>query len=369
LSHSPFSFKNPPTMAKQTDKSSSDTTMKASFHMKLVVFHLALYLFSSGVSLISPTVSQRRVFASPTISHRRVFVGNRLEASSQQDDGGPIVAEPMTPSLYGLFKAAANSAIPRGAETREGAHDAFRYEWGRWVDDAAMETLQERVNEIRLTSGVYETLISDSESSEDEPITPRRLRVAGDAHWDCILHVLPKGSEFMGRWPTGSWAVVRCLTGVAEIAMLRGPNRDGFYTKVAKKDLRGGGDGTLAGGSGAVGEDCVKYVGGALRSYAGKSGKTTLLEVVLRPPIGIQQKDGDGRDSLLIEALNNPDTILEVAVLGADTRYANKEEEESTSNDADTPNNLGAKMGMTFEKVGGLDDQLNSIVRRVLASR
>ena len=196
---------------------------------------------------------------------------------------------------------------------------------------------------------------------------PRRLRVAGGEHWDCILHVLPMGTEWNGRWPTGAWAVVRALTGVAEIAMLRGPNRDGFYTKATKKDLRGGGDGSLAGGTGG-GEDCVKYVGGAFRSYSGKSGKTTLLEVVVRPPIGKEQLDGDGQDSLAMEKLENPTSVLEI-VLPSSGNDESAAEDSNNDVEEEKPNHLGAKLGMTFDKVGGLDEQLNAIVRRVLASR
>lgn len=268
-----------------------------------------------------------------------------------------------------LFKAAAQTAVPLGAETAEGAHDAFRYEWGRWVKDEDMEELMARVNEIRLVDGVYDTLVQPKkDDNDDKSPVPRRLRVAGGEHWDVILHVLPPGSEWNGRWPTGAWAVVRSLTGVAEISMLRGPNRDGYYTKATKKDLRGGGDGTLAGGAtGTAGEDSVKYVGGALRCYGGKSGKTTLLEVVVRPPIGKGPLDGDGRDSMEMEVLDNPDTALRVVLPGEEVVKVDQEEETRSSDES--PNHLGAKMGMTFDKVGGLDDQLNAIVRRVLASR
>jgi hypothetical protein len=284
---------------------------------------------------------------------------------------GPLFDTPLQPpGLEGLFQAAALTAIPRGAETAKGAHDAFRYEWGRWIDEASMEELMERINEIQLTAGVYDTLVVDNDDDESSVVPAyRRLRVAGGEYWDCILHILPQDAEWKGRWPTGAWAVVRALTGVAEIAMLRGPNRDGFYTKATKKALRGGGDGTLAGGSAGGGEDCVKYVGGALRSYSGKSGKTTLLEVVVRPPIGKEQLDGDGQESTAMKPLESPDSFLTVAVPASDG--AEEEEEEGATSDpsSGSPSNLGAKMGMSFDKVGGLDDQLNAIVRRVLASR
>lgn len=275
--------------------------------------------------------------------------------------------------LNGLLQATERASIPCAAETKEGAHDAFRFEWGRWIDDQAMEDLMERMNEIQLTPGVCDTLFPDDDETDDSTIpSPQRFRISGGDYWDCILHVLPQGSEWRGRWPTGAWAVVRALTGVAEVAMLRGPNRDGFYTKATKKSLRGGGDGTLAGGSAGGGEDCVKYVGGAFRSYAGKSGKTTLLEVVVRPPVGKEQLDGDGRDSSEMEPLRSPENYLQVVVPVEEGENLEKETNEAELQEEDGdggPKHLGTKMGMTFEKVGGLDEQLNAIVRRVLASR
>ncbi|CAJ1945629.1 unnamed protein product [Cylindrotheca closterium] len=275
---------------------------------------------------------------------------------------------PLKPALDDLFKASEVAAKPKDAETGEGAHDAFRFEWGKWVDDQRLEELMECMNEIQLVAGVYDSLVEELASEGGTESQPRRLRVAGGDHWDCILHVLPQGTEWTGRWPTGAWAIVRSLTGVAEIAMLRGPNRDGFYTKATKKNLRGGGDGTLAGGSAGGGEDCIKYVGGALRSYAGKSGKTTLLEVVVRPPIGKQSLDGDGRSSDNMEQLEAPSSVLEVTL--PITEESMEEVEEDTDvTTGEAPKHLGSKLGMDFKNVGGLDDQLDAIVRRVLASR
>ena len=316
------------------------------------------------------------------------LLGSSSDSNSQvleTTNGGDALTmdTPLNPLLEDLFRSAQKVSQPKQAETTaEGAHDAFRYEWGRWVDDSSMQDLMDRVNEIQLTPGVYDTLLvekgttSPTTTTNEDRLTaeskPRRLRVAGGEHWDCILHVLPPGTEWNGRWPTGSWAVVRALTGVAEISMLRGPNRDGLYTKATKKDLRGGGDGSLAGGTAGGGQDCVKYVGGALRAYAGKSGKTTLLEVVVRPPIGSEQTDGDGGNSNDIEALEEPpDSILRVSIPSPEKEVVEEvyEDKNDEHNDSNQKGHLGTKMGMHFEKVGGLDDQLNDIVRRVLASR
>jgi vesicle-fusing ATPase len=195
-----------------------------------------------------------------------------------------------------------------------------------------MAELQEQMNRIKIAQGgkVYDRLLSiernvvftlENQSSNNGGIQDvlftrdkeaRRFRVAGGDNWDCILHVLPKGREWSGRWPTGSWAVIRALTGLAEVAMLRGPDRDGFMNKVTTMKLRGGSDGSLGSGSeGAGGQDSVKYVGGAQRTYSGVSGKTMLLEVVLRPPIGDAGKDGDGRLSKDIEPLPPEDVLMD----------------------------------------------------------
>jgi hypothetical protein len=323
------------------------------------------------VQVSSPFVPSPQFGVSPL-----PFVFRSSTVDNSGGNEGPVMDTPWNSAggLEGLLEASERASVPRAAETAEGAHDAFRYEWGRWVNEQAMEELQERMNEIQLAEGVYDTLIPDAGSLDGEYASlARRYRVAGGDYWDCILHVLPPGSEWRGRWPTGSWAVVRALTGVTELAMLRGPNRDGFYTKATKKSLRGGGDGTLAGGSARRGEDCVKYVGGALRSYEGKSGKTTLLEIAVRPPIGKEQLDGDGKDSAEIEPLASPEAYLEVVqqIVNDESSEDNQEESgvlEQNGNDVQ-PKHLGTKLGMTFEKVGGLDKQLNAIVRRVLASR
>lgn len=296
-----------------------------------------------------------------------------------------------------LFEAAALASTPKAAETETGAHDAFRFEWGRWVDDDAVQGLMDSLNDFELLLGdkFYDRLlelpvsesISTNNGDEDEEgveNTARRFRVSGGDNWDCILHVLPKGMEWRGRWPTGSWALVRPLTGMVEMNLMRGPDRDGFYKKATTAKLRGGGDGTLGGGGGGRGEDCVKYVGGALRSYSGMGGKTMVLEVVIRPPMGKAGIDGDGQASLDIQAFPTGDATIqeimeEVVILEKEREIAQNEHSESQEEDSkpeedeeeeeESSENLGSKMGLVFDKVGGLDDQLNDIVRRVLASR
>ena len=264
----------------------------------------------------------------------------------------------------------------------------------------------DRVDEVRLSGGAFDKLLKLSQNINDEGDAnddtsgeeetggrqkPPRFRIGGGQDWDALLHILPAGAQRRHRWPTGSWSVVKPLVGVAEVAMLRGPNRDGLYTKSTAKDLRGGGDGSFLGGGGGAsnvdgdkgvstgGEDCVKYVGGPLRSYEGKSGKTVVLEVTIRPPISAETFGDNGDLSDVVELEDSVEEYLSVVVetddevveeANSDRAAASSDSVSVLAKEEETSKlSLGDRLGLTFEKVGGLDSQLDAIVRRVLASR
>ena len=285
-------------------------------------------------------------------------------------------------------QAALTTSLSRKPVTDQQAHDPFRYEWGTWVDDEAIRTLMASIDEVLLADGAYEKLLfmggaNGANGVNGNPNTngntnhpPFQFKIASGQDWDCLIHVLPQDTQYEGRQCTGSWTMLKALTGVVEIAMLR-ENRDGGYKKSTKKDLRGGSDGSFGGGGVALsGEDCIKYVGGPLRSYMGKSGNGVLLELVVRPPISVDS-DLDGIQSLednideylsivIPEPENNDDDDKENYV---DAENEVEEVEVVQETAQEQAQNLGNKLGMTFDKVGGLDSALNDIVRRVLASR
>ena len=351
-------------------------------------------------------------------------VTDTLDSASPDTDAeamsppGPIL-DRIPAEFSPLFTAATASTSPRNAVTTAAGHDPFRFEWGTWVDADALEELMARIDEVRLNGGAFDKLMVLSEQlalfdaaaaeaaateENDNANTstgslkpPPRFRIAGGQDWDAILHVLPQGAQRRHRWPTGSWSIIKPLVGVAEVAMLRGPNRDGLYTKSTAKDLRGDGDGSFLGGGAASasngngddkgvstgGEDCVKYVGGPLRSYESKSGKTVVLEVTIRPPISAEKNGEDGDLSDVLPLEDSVDEYLSVVVEtdeegkeeGAEESEENnecqtKDKDEKGEDGAETSKlSLGDRLGLTFEKVGGLDSQLDAIVRRVLASR
>jgi hypothetical protein len=294
-----------------------------------------------------------------------------------------------------LFNAAANATALRGStDTSNHGHDSFRYEWGTWIVETSLQHLMHQVDTMRLQrrGGIFEKLLSSSSSSsptmtngKEQRPQPRRYRIATGQDWDVLLHVLPEKTFWRGRWPTGSWSVLKTLTGMAEIcALSSGPasSVDGYYSYKPRgtiKKLAGGSDGSLGGSQSSAGQDCIKYVGGPLRQYLGAYGKTTILEVIIRPPIGADDKnadaDADVETVTMMEPL--PFDLNEVFAISSTTEEAsimdNSLEDEKASIEAvETPTTLaklGAKMGTSFDAVGGLDTQLAAIARRVLASR
>ena len=237
----------------------------------------------------------------------------------------------------------------------------------------------DQCNKITLKSGVFERLlVCDDGGNNDEghPGTEggaasmsksRRYRVASGQDWDVLLHVLPEQSKWQGRWPTGSWSILKPLTGMAEIYALSGRT---LSKKGSVRSLRGGSDGSVASGGGIQGESCIKYVGGPLRCYNGAYGKTAVLEVVVRPPIGRENQTPEVIDSLPI-ALQETFAIMHPPP--ESNSDGTEADDKTTFSVASTPASLLAslnnRMGVSFEAVGGLDVQLTAIARRVLASR
>jgi hypothetical protein len=312
--------------------------------MRHVIMGLILF-----ISEVPPGVSF--VPSSSGIKHR--FLMRRMSGSPNMLEGPILYDIPL--DFHPLFLSAENATKLRTQDETKMAHDPFRYEWGTWVVESSLDYLMERINEVRVNRGVYERFTGNRHA--------RRLRVAGGENWECILHCLPKDTEWTGQWPTGSWAFLKTLTGMAEISALSGPDRDGRYKKKTSKELRGGSDGTLAGGKSSTGADSIRYIGGARRRYTGKSGKTILLEVVIRPPIKYESSE-------IIEPLDTLNETLSISVVEPEPEASAEDGQAAEPSSSNlTQNHLGNAMGMTFDEVGGLDKQLDSIARRVLASR
>lgn len=362
----------------------------------LAIYRVSSFSRDSRPKVVRPTFqcyyySDANV-ASATTSRRRRIDGraNHLllrynfapskAASASSLPTTPVTAPAVPDSIVPLIDAVLNATVQRSADTTNQGHDSFRYEWGTWIDESHLEDLMHVANQVRLLqpSHFYEAHTSTSSLSlpsttNNDPSMllpaaepqPRRFRVAGGESWDILLHVLPPGTEWQGRWPTGSWAILKCLTGLVEIDALSGPDREGNYKRRGTtRPLRGGADGSLGSGQSSKGDDSVRYVGGPLRRYSGKYGKTILLEAVVRPPIG---KVGAVRDD--VPTLDDLDNILTLYQEPPPVEPESAGDAVANNEPLPTAKHLGAKLGMNFERVGGLDVQLDAIARRVLASR
>lgn len=262
----------------------------------------------------------------------------------------------------------------RDAVTSSQSHDPFRYEWGTWVDTNKLHKLMTCMNQIQAQTGILATTIT----------TKGRYTLAPN----CYLHVLPAGTYWQGKWPTGSWTIVKPLIGVVQVGLLRDDDDTAVVLRTLK-ELRGGTDGTLGGGGTTnAGDDCVKFVGGPIRRYTGKSQKTILLEVVLCPPIGNNNNKNNNDDDALYRENEDqleysmeqllrivppppPDetTVTEDTTTEDTTTEATTVSEPPPQPPQGNKQDLGTALGMKFDQVGGLEDQLEAIARRVLASR
>ena len=112
---------------------------------------------------------------------------------------------PLEHPLHPLLVATAEACNPRLLDwTKDaGKHEAFRYEWGTWVDTDKLDAVQELLGEIRLLTGAYQdmmdenfetTQVGEASSEESGKETGKRIRIAFGKHWDVILYVLPKGA-------------------------------------------------------------------------------------------------------------------------------------------------------------------------------
>lgn len=196
-------------------------------------------------------------------------------------------------------------------------------------------------------------------------------------------------SRQMHKWPEGSWTILQPLTGLTQVAKLRGPNSEGFYTSISPRDMRGGGDGDTFGSQNTdystAGEACIKYLGGPLRGYTGKAVTSTVLEIVVRPPITTLEKDRESTGAIeeldfdlaekvltkvesVSDKMEEDESPQEVMV-----RLSNQEvkasAEKATEDNGKSQLTSGLYQKLEFQNVGGLGSQLDDIARRVLASR
>lgn len=297
-----------------------------------------------------------------------------------------------------LIDQTIRATIPKGQDNTQNAHDPFRFEWGTWADNDAILSLMQTIDFIRAAPGSMDVLLSSLSSSSSAAASSKynKVNIAKGTQWEINLYAFSSNSQYEGNHPTGSWTILKALTGVVEIAMLR-EDRDGNYKKSSKRDLRGGIDPSYQLGTRTStpittdsvfssstsnpslaigGEECIKYVGGPIRSYMGKSQRNILLEVTIRPPGN--EMNADRMEPWTVVSIPYMEDLMDVYIPPPPTTAATTTTDSNATEKMTAPESvmaqeqatkLSTKLGMDLDKVGGLDTQLDTIVRRVLASR
>ena len=342
-----------------------------------------------------------------------------MEEEEEEEEERLALDDYLPPShpLRSLLETSSEACVPLEVDGINANGDgSFRYEWGTWCSRTKLDALSDALGELRLHAGAYDDLLhladdggtTTTTATTDNKGGGRRIRIASGKYWDVMLHLLPKSARVQHKWPEGSWTVLQPLTGVIEVSQLRGPDRDGYYVPTRPKDLRGGGDGSGAIGSGGGGDDDdvaggssrrystaagegsgAKYLGGPLRRYAGKAmSGSTLLEVNVRPPIeanvdaammrryggGVVDDNSEGGGAIEMEEMDWEMTKSVFARVERKREIeSSREEEEDAEEGSSSPTvpppplhpfpslGLNKKLGMEFENVGGLNAQLDDI--------
>ncbi|KAJ8600570.1 hypothetical protein CTAYLR_008178 [Chrysophaeum taylorii] len=255
-----------------------------------------------------------------------------------------------------IRKIAAASEAAALLSTGEGQESSGtgRYSWGTWVDEDKLRAVVEAVDAARLRAGDAfwdELFFDEADSSSSSSSSYKAVKLTEGKGYDATLRAFRGAHRQVFQFPAGSHVVLKPLYGSVVFQKLR-RGRDEALTALGRaRELNGAGRTSDEAG------DAFRVLGGPPHSLAGQS-RAAVLEVVLRPPTGDDGEISDAEEKC--------------------SRYARLVEEglcrvgDDSSDDAsdDVRRNLAAATAKSLKgNVGGLEAQLEAIVRRVLASR
>lgn len=269
--------------------------------------------------------------------------------------------------------AAAKDAVELSTGKGTESSGSGRFEWGTWIDIEKREKVREMTDDVQLRGGseiwpkIWELVGGEQKNA--------RVRIASGQDWDMVLHVFysdGKPTSELGytvQHPTGSLVFLKPLLGTTKLQKMR-KDRDGNLVPMG-----GAGTGTAVsleglGFGGSATAPSQLLLGGPLQELRGTTGASAVLEVLLIPPMGLPPRDTD------LVTLPFDDTLLRNAFFS----FKNPPPKEDpppkkSSSDLASASSSGAKNSALeaatklSTNVGGLEAQLDAIVRRVLASR
>lgn len=266
----------------------------------------------------------------------------RRESGEAYRGDGPLSSEEEEEDWLSELEELALEAATRSTGEGTESSGQGRYAWGTWVDTDKLKAVTEKLNSAKLRADEkWWTKFLEGQSS-------RSARVIQGEYYDATLRVFDATSKEYYRFPVGSLVLLKPLYGSVSFQKWRGTSPSSSALGRERK-LNGASQTT------SETEPVFRVLGGPTHSLS-SSSRAALLEVTIRPPTGDEGSVEDDRrpDENAAERVD----LARLALLAREEVDEQKKENLASATAASLAGN-----------VGGLESQLEAIVRRVLASR
>lgn len=313
----------------------------------------------------------------------------RLRRAPSPRRAAPLCSVEPAHAAFAPLVRAARAAIDECTGKGTESSGSGRVEWGTWLDANLRWAVTRALDDIIVTTDgeAAWAQLTERFGTLDVPLS---LRIAGDdigKRWDVLLHLLPAQSPEPPGHPgdvgrvvrptTGTLTMLKPLLGTTRITKMRLNRADQLEPIGVSMEAVGLGYGSLGGGVSA--ENTTVILGGLHQHTTGKLGRAALLEVVLAPPHADAAENVPPLEACMLLPLDTEPQLAALFVRAGDAdalRAAGGKRAETAAESARRLSSASGGKGKgngegrgLSEQVGGLEAQLDAIVRRVLASR
>lgn len=364
--------------------------------MAVVLTTLGLFLVSSSARLGVGRVGLRGAmhpcaaatcWRVPTCAASGSVVRADLRRAPSHRRASLLCSVDSTHAAFGPVVRAARAAIEECTGMGTESSGSGRIEWGTWLDADLRWAVTRALDDIVLTAD-GEAAWAQLTERFGELDAPLSLRIAGDLvnkRWDVLLHLLPAQSPEPPGRPgdvgrvvrptTGTLTMLKPLLGTTRITKMRLNREDQLEPIGVSMDAVGLGYGSLGGGGAA--ENTTVILGGLHQHTTGRLGRAALLEVVLAPPHADAAENVPPLEACAPLPLDTEPRLAALFARAGDAEAARGAGSKRAETAAESARRLSSESGGKggsagrglSEQVGGLEAQLDAIVRRVLASR
>ncbi|KAL1530398.1 hypothetical protein AB1Y20_001303 [Prymnesium parvum] len=278
-------------------------------------------------------------------------------------------ARPQDNPVLQRLERAASAAVDQSTGAGMESSGSGRAEWGTWCDEKLLRRARAALDDCAIDSRAGRWAALWEVAGGEAPSA--RLRVGGGERWDLVLHLFCARGEVEERacrvkYADGTLALLKPLLGAVRVSKFRA---DGAVLGVPK-ELRGGSSGL----GGRKADRAFLQLGGPLQEYLAITSNAALLELVLRHETQCSTVEAD------LPRLEQPELRAAFEQLPpppspsptprASAKNVSAAPSPAAARQRGLENSLASSFAASLSgNVGGLEAQLEAIVRRVLASR